>query len=43
MRRCGTNSRAAEVVVGEAQLANALAIVHGGVGLPVFASLARCR
>ena len=37
------NSGAAELVVGEPQLVNATAAVTGGDGLPVFASLARCR
>ena len=37
------NSGAAELVVDKPQLVNATAAVTGGDGLPVFASLARCR
>ena len=37
------NSGAAELVLDMPQLVNATAVVTGGDGLPVFASLARCR
>ena len=37
------NSGAAELVVDRPQMVNATAAVTGGDGLPVFASLARCR
>ena len=37
------NSGAAELVLDRPQLVNATAAVTGGDGLPVFASLARCR
>ena len=37
------NSGAAELVLDRPQLVNATAVVTGGDGLPVFASLARCR
>ena len=37
------NSGRAELVVGEPQTVNASAIVYGGDGMPVFASVSKCR